>query len=61
MCERRKLKVNARKSKVIEIERFDLNVIDFVGLFNGSVKRPMTECKMTLNNETVEEVRKVRY
>ncbi len=60
VCRRRKLKVNAGKSKVMGIERAREQTIDFAKPYRvGS--ETMTGCKIWLEREKMEEVTEFQY
>ncbi len=55
-CIRRKLRVNARKSKVMMFERREVEVLDFGNPYRVSV--PVDErCEIVLGEERMEKVR----
>ncbi len=60
VCKRRKLKVNAGKSKVMVFERREEEVIDFNTAYR--VRLPaVTRCRIILGSEKMEEVSEFKY
>ncbi len=60
VCKRRKLKVNVNKSKVMVCERSRSEVVDFVCPYRVGIECEK-ECKITLNDEEMEEVNEFKY
>ncbi len=60
VCKRRKLKVNAGKSKVMVFERREEEVIYFRTAYRVRLP-PVARCSIILGNEALEEVREVKY
>lgn len=62
MCERRKLKVNAGKSKVMVFEKKEYDKMDFGGAYTGRVHRPNAlSCRIKIGEEQLKEVRDFKY
>ncbi len=60
VCSRRKLRVNAGKSKVIVFERKEVEVVNFGILYRVSV--PVDErCEIVMGGERMEVVKEFRY
>ena len=60
VCERRKLEVNAGKSKVMVFERKKFDTVDFDKIYR--VNRPnVRKCKITIGSEQLEEVSEFKY
>ncbi len=60
VCKRRKLKVNAGKSKVMVSERREVEVVDFNTAYR--VRLPaVSRCRVMLENEKMEEVSEFMY
>ncbi len=60
VCKRRKLKVNAGKSKVLVFERREKEVLDFNTAYR--IRLPVvTRCRVMLGSEKMEEVSEFRY
>ena len=60
VCERRKLKVNAGKSKVMVFERREYDTLDFGEAYR--VRRPnVLNCKIRIGKEQLEEVSEFKY
>ncbi len=60
MCKRRKLKINAGKSKVMVFERREEEAIDFSTAYRVMLP-PVARCSIILGNEEMEEVREGQY
>ena len=60
VCERRKLKVNAKKSKVMVFERREYDMVDFGERYRVSVPGELN-CSIVLQGRELEEVREFKY
>ena len=60
VCTRRKLKVNAEKSKVMVFERREVEVINFNTHYRVSVPA-VGRCKVVLGGKTMKEVKESKY
>ncbi len=60
VCKRRKLKVNAGKSKVIVFERREEDVIDFNIAYRGRLPA-VSRCRIMLGSEKMEEVSEFKW
>ncbi len=56
VCKRRKLKVNAGKSKVMVFERREGEVIDFTVAYRVRMPTVVARCRIMLGREKMEEV-----
>ncbi len=60
VCKRRKLKVNVGKSKVMVVERREVEVVDFNTPYR--VRLPaVARCRVMLGSEKMEEVSEFKY